>query len=98
MIRVAQIRVLSADARPQRRELGVDEGADERDDAADAPRAEDEAGVWTSRATIARIDEDPAPMIPPITIIVASNGPSRRASVGSARDCGEPDVEASASG
>ena len=39
---VAQVGVLSADVGPQRRELGVDEGAHERDDAARGPDAEDE--------------------------------------------------------
>src|SRR5690348_6618437 len=37
------------------------------------------AGVCTCRATTYGLMKMPAPMIPPITIIVASNKPSRRA-------------------
>src|ERR1041385_4792045 len=44
-----------------------------------APRIR--AGVCTCRATTYGLMKIPDPMIPPMTIIVASNAPSRRASV-----------------
>src|SRR5437763_6011904 len=41
------------------------------------------SGVWTNRATTDGLTKIPAPMMPPITIIVASNTPRRRAREGS---------------
>src|SRR5437588_8325485 len=46
-----------------------------------APRTRN--GVCTCRATTDGLTKMPAPMIPPITIMVASKGPSRRARDGS---------------
>src|SRR5207249_9809603 len=42
--RVAQIRVLAADLRPERGQLRVDEGARQRDEAAHDPRPQDQEG------------------------------------------------------
>ena len=55
---VAQVGVLSADVGAQRRELGVDEGAHERDDAAGGPYAEDERRGVDLPGHDVRIDED----------------------------------------
>ncbi len=60
---IAQVGVLAADLGAQRGELRVDERADERDDAARRPHAEDRAGVWTCRATTYGLMKMPEPMI-----------------------------------
>ena len=44
--------------------------------------------MCTCRATTDGLTKIPAPMIPPMTIMVASKGPSRRASDGSEEDAG----------
>ncbi|HEY2094244.1 MAG TPA: hypothetical protein VGJ81_20440 [Thermoanaerobaculia bacterium] len=81
MVGVAKIGVLAASLGTQRRELGINERAEERDDAAGDPRAEDECGRMYLACDDIRLMKIPDPMMPPMTIIVASNAPSRRASV-----------------
>ena len=57
--RLAQVGVLAADGRPPRRELRVDEGADQREDAAHGPRAQRRAGGADLLRHHGGIHEDP---------------------------------------
>ena len=73
---LAQIGVLAADRGPARRQLGVNECAQHGDDAAGHPHAQDERGSMQCCATTYGLMKMPAPTMPPITIMVASNNPT----------------------
>ena len=59
MVRVAQVGILSADARTKHGELRVHERTDERDGSADNPRADHERRRVDLARDDARVDEDP---------------------------------------
>ena len=77
MIRVAQVDVLTAGRAGQtRREFSPDECAAHREQAAEHPDAENQKRRMHAVRDLGRIGKIPAPTMPPITIIVASNNPS----------------------
>ena len=55
---LAQIRVLAANFRPERRQFGIDERAQHGDHAADDPDAEDQQGRVQLLRDDVRVDED----------------------------------------
>src|SRR3954465_6586400 len=58
MIGIAQVRVLPADLGAQRRELRIRERAEQRDDAAGYPRADDQRRCVDRARHDVRVDED----------------------------------------
>ncbi len=58
---VAKVRVLTADLRPERGQLGIDEGAEQRHHPTSHPRAEDQQRCVDLPGHDIWVDEDPAP-------------------------------------
>ena len=79
---LAQIDVLAAGLRPQRRELGVGHRAHEREDPSRQPRQQEPGGVGSAAATAGERKRMPPPMTLATMMAAASNGPSRRSRTG----------------
>src|SRR5437016_1818726 len=83
MICLAQVEILAASSRQTCSEFSPNKRPAHRDEPADNPYTEDQKRrVWTRCATSEGLAKIPAPTMPPMTIIVASNNPSSRRGFG----------------